>query len=152
MSAASATTKEVLWDHIQTADICPGTETLDQWLSVRWFRVRIGTWAVPMLPIIGYRRSLILHDIHHLVTGYDTTNKGEMEIAAWEIASGGCGRSLFFWLIQLGALLLGLVVCPLRTSAALGTGWHQRNLYRRDPDQLLAMDYKEVVSMVRRCT
>jgi NADPH:quinone reductase-like Zn-dependent oxidoreductase len=36
-----------------------------------------------------------LHDIHHVLTGYDTTWRGKAEIGAWEIASG-CGRHYAF--------------------------------------------------------
>ena len=32
---------------------------------------------------------LILHDINHLLKGYQTNWKGECEVSAWELASGG---------------------------------------------------------------
>lgn len=34
-------------------------------------------------------KALILHDINHLITGYDTNWTGECEVSAWELASGG---------------------------------------------------------------
>jgi ubiquinone biosynthesis protein Coq4 len=37
-----------------------------------------------------------LHDLHHLVTGYPTDWKGELEISAWEIA-GSCRGYVAAW-------------------------------------------------------
>ena len=42
--------------------------------------------------------------------GYSTKLVGELELAAWELASGGCGLNLFFWLDRFLALALGLFV------------------------------------------
>ena len=89
----SASTAEVLWDHIRDDDLCPGATSLAAWREVRWIRARIRGCAVPVLPVLGYRDALLLHDVHHVVTGYGTALPGELELAAWELASGGCASS-----------------------------------------------------------
>ncbi|MFT4538123.1 MAG: hypothetical protein ACI841_000316 [Planctomycetota bacterium] len=91
--------------------------------------------------IIGYREPLILHDLHDVLRGHDTSLIGEIEIAAWELASDGCGASVFFWIIQIGALLLGLTICPRSTYRAFRAGMKHRNLYRSDPDQILGSSF-----------
>lgn len=73
-------------------------------------------------------RAVRVHDIHHVLTGYDTTWSGEAEIAAWELASG-CGRYYAAWVLNLAALAVGLIVCPRRTFAAFRRGRVSENLY-----------------------
>ena len=143
-------TANILWKHVQAADLCPGSRSLDEWLHVRWIRVRVGHWSIPIFPVIGYRDGLILHDVHHVVTGYGTSVVGEIEIAAWELASGGCGWIMLFWIIQIATALLGLIVCPRRTIRAFQAGWSQRNLYLLDAQHVLALDFEEIVRHVRR--
>jgi len=49
--------------------------------------------TVPIKPmLVQQQQRLLLHDVHHLVTGYDTSFRGELELAAWELASPGCAR------------------------------------------------------------
>ena len=97
---------------------------VEDWIGDRWYRIG----GIPVLPLVGkIKHSLILHDVHHLVTGYDTSWTGELELAAWELASGGCGLNLFFWLDRFLALALGLFVCPRRLWRAASRGWKCRN-------------------------
>ena len=142
----------VLWDHVQNRDLCPGTETLDAWLDNRWIRTRIRGRVIPILPVIGYRNSLVLHDVHHVLTGYDTRLSGEIELAAWELASGGCGLSLFFWVDRMFAVLFGVFIVPRRLVRAFRRGWRCRNLYGARGTDVLAMDYDDVVARVDRLT
>ena len=69
-----------------------------------------------------------LHDLHHIVTNYDTSWTGESEIAAWELASG-CRRHWVAWGLNLGALAIGLVIAPRRTWRAFVRGRRSGNLY-----------------------
>ncbi|MFT4538122.1 MAG: hypothetical protein ACI841_000317 [Planctomycetota bacterium] len=46
----SETTANIHWDHILSENSSPGSDSLDDWLNVRWFRMRIRSWSVPMLP------------------------------------------------------------------------------------------------------
>lgn len=73
-------------------------------------------------------RAVRVHDIHHVLTGYDTTWTGEAEIAVWELASG-CGRYYAAWVLNLAAAVVGLVLCPGRMFAAARRGRASDNLY-----------------------
>jgi len=75
------------------------------------------------------RKAVVLHDLHHVATGYKTDWTGEAEISAWEIASG-CGRLWFAWYINLQGMLMGWFVNPGATWRAWVRGRHSRNLYR----------------------
>lgn len=105
-----------------------------------WIRLDVRGVKVPFFPIYGLRDSLILHDLHHMVTGYETTWRGELEVAAWELAAGGCGRRWFFWLDRALFLLLGCAFAPRASLRAFQRGLHCRNLYRLDSQAALAMD------------
>lgn len=77
------------------------------------------------------------HDIHHVLTGYDTTWVGEAEIGGWEIASG-CGRFWAAWALNLQALLVGMVLAPGAVLRGYAWGRRTQNLYHGDfPDSLL---------------
>lgn len=81
-------------------------------------------------------RSVRLHDIHHVLTGYDTSWIGEAEIGAWELASG-CGRHLPAWILNLGAVAIGMLIAPRRTLRAFARGRRSGNLYAREFDEAL---------------
>lgn len=74
------------------------------------------------------RRAVVMHDLHHVATGYGTDWTGEAEISAWEIAAG-CGRFAFAWFINLQGMMMGWVVNPGRTWRAWVRGRHSRSLY-----------------------
>jgi len=73
-------------------------------------------------------RSVRLHDVHHIVAGYDTSWTGEAEIAAWELASG-CKDHYAAWVLNGLALLIGLVIAPLSVRDAWRRGRVTKNLY-----------------------
>ena len=83
-----------------------------------------------------------------MITGYPPTWKGEAEIAGWEIGSGGCRWHLFYWLDRLSFLVLGLVAAPVATWRAFTRGLGNRNLYHRDPEEVLQTDVAELESYV----
>ncbi len=83
-------------------------------------------------------RAVRLHDLHHVVTGYDTTWTGEGEIAAFELASG-CADHYAAWYLNLSALSIGLLLAPSAMLRAFVRGCHAENLYRTSfDDSLLA--------------
>lgn len=143
-------TANALWEHVRSQGICPGKETLEEWLAMRWGEMRVGPWLVPVLPLgRRLRGRLIVHDIHHILTGWDTSYRGEAQLAAWELASGGCGWSLFFWLDRLSFIALGLVLCPVALGAALRRGSREHNLYGFPSRELLATRLEELERFVR---
>jgi hypothetical protein len=94
----------------------------------KWVRLKAGPLTVKFPNTAARVRSVKLHDIHHILTEYDTSWTGESEIGAWEIASG-CGRHSVAWTLNLGAFGIGLVIAPRRTYRAFIRGRHSRNLY-----------------------
>jgi hypothetical protein len=97
----------------------------------RWVKLKIGPIPFWFPNTTARVRAVRLHDLHHLVTGYDTTWTGEAEIAAWEIA-GGCGRHLAAWVLNLDAFAIGLGLAPRFVFQAFLRGCRTRNLYARE--------------------
>ena len=72
--------------------------------------IKFGFFSVPIPNVDGRRNNVYLHDINHVVSGYDTTWKGESAISAWEIASGGWKDIYVIWIMALWAMGLGVVL------------------------------------------
>ena len=99
--------------------------------DARWVTLRAGGIPVLAFPNTAARvRAVRFHDLHHVVTGYDTSWTGEAEIAAWEIATG-CGSFAAAWLLNLGAFAVGLCIAPRAVFRAFARGRHSANLYHR---------------------
>jgi hypothetical protein len=97
--------------------------------DARWVKLRAGGIPVLVFPnTAGRVRAVRLHDLHHVVTGYETTWTGEAEIAAWEIATG-CGSFFAAWVLNLGAFVIGLLIAPRQVFRAFVRGRHSENLY-----------------------
>jgi hypothetical protein len=89
--------------------------------------------------------ALRVHDVHHVLTGYGTDWRGESEIAAWELGSGGGGRFVYAWFIAVFGFVIGLLALPRRTFQAFRRGRVARNLYgHADPMSVLDRDVQEV--------
>jgi len=94
----------------------------------RWVRLKAGPLVFYFPNTAARKRAVKLHDLHHVLAEYETTWRGEAEIAAWEIASG-CGRHVVAWVLNAGAFAIGLLIAPRRTYRAFLRGRHSRNLY-----------------------
>ncbi len=89
-------------------------------------------------------RAVRFHDLHHVVTGYQTDGPGEGEISAWEIGSG-CADYWAAWLLNLGGMPAGCLLAPGRVFRAFVRGRHSANLYRHEYDsELLATSVDEI--------
>ena len=53
--------------------------------NARWFYARLGFIKLPVPNLRQRREAIWLHDLNHLLTGYDTSWTSEGEIAAWEL-------------------------------------------------------------------
>jgi hypothetical protein len=74
------------------------------------------------------RRALLAHDLHHLLTGYPCTLRGECCIAAWEFGAG----KMPHWAASafcMPLILLGLVTSPSATWRAFCRGRRGRSLH-----------------------
>jgi hypothetical protein len=101
----------------------------------RWVVMKLGPVPLPFPNTPARRRVVDLHDVHHLLSGFHTDNPGEGEISAWELGSGGCGRYLAAWGLDLAGLML-IVVWPRRVFSAFRSGRRTRNGYRYDFEAL----------------
>jgi hypothetical protein len=102
--------------------------------------VRLKLWRIPLMfpNTEGRRRAVRYHDLHHVLTEYPTTWRGEFEIAAWEIATG-IGRRWEAWLLDLLGFACGLVVYPRCVYRAFMRGRRSTNLYFEEwDDSMLA--------------
>jgi hypothetical protein len=98
----------------------------EPWTKATFLGIRI---AVPNPP--GHRRGIMLHDLHHVITGFGTDPAGEGEISAWEVGGGLKGLDLYTRSIVVGGVVLGLVVAPRRAIAALRAASKGGNLFSR---------------------
>jgi hypothetical protein len=96
--------------------------------DARWVKVKLGQVPVWFPNTAARRRAVRLHDLHHLATGYETSLVGEAEIGAWELA-GGCEHYAAAWVLNIAAVLLGLLVAPRRLWRAFLRGRQSETLY-----------------------
>lgn len=87
----------------------------------------------------GRKKVVVFHDMHHVLTGYQTSNLGEAEIGAWELGSG-CRAYPVAWVLNTLSLTVGIVQRPSRVFRAFVRGRHCRNLYGGDAEALLARE------------
>ena len=136
--------RSVLNQNIENHGLCPGATTIDQWSNKTWLETHLGDRIVPIFPMWPIRDALSKHDIHHILTGYSTSIKGEAELAAWELASGGCHLNLIFWIDRISFLMIGLLTYPSATLRAIHRGFASKNLFARNLDIVLDSSVDEI--------
>lgn len=104
-----------------------------------WWSCRLGPVSLRLPNFKWRRRALLAHDLHHVLTGYPCTMRGEFQMAAWEFGAGPMphwGATVFC----LPLVLVGLAVTPRRVVRAYRAGRQSRTLHRSDAlDAVLAM-------------
>jgi hypothetical protein len=98
--------------------------------SEKWVKLKAGPVTLYLPNAEGRKRAVRFHDLHHIITGYQTDWAGECEISAYEIG-GGCGPFLWAWYLNSQALLLWPFVAPRRAFQAFVRGRHARTLYHQ---------------------
>lgn len=93
-----------------------------------WVEVKLGPVPFTIRNTAGRVRAVRVHDLHHIVTEYQTDLRGEMEISAWEVATG-CRDFYVAWILNLSGLAFGSMVWPRRTWRAFLRGRRSHNLY-----------------------
>lgn len=101
-----------------------------------WVDFKLGPLPMPFPNTEGRVKAVKFHDLHHVLTGYETNATGEFEISAWEIGAG-CRGMPTAWVINSGGLASGLVSSPRRTFAAYVRGLRSRSLYAEPFEPLL---------------
>lgn len=91
------------------------------------------------LPNFRWRRRAILrHDLHHVLTGYPCSLRGEFQVAAWEFAAGRFPH-VAATLFCLPLVAAGVLWSPRALWQAFLAGRRTRGLYAiADTDALLA--------------
>ena len=125
-----------------------GMPNSDRWLSFRFNQVWVPVFPLFLLPET-VRDIFLIHDAHHLITGYGTDFRGEMELNAWTLASGGYffNGAPWWMLLEDGKALLSailsLIWMPREFLSAFRKGWRQHSLYALDVDTALEMDLED---------
>jgi hypothetical protein len=96
--------------------------------SLDWVPLKLWKLTLKIPNTEGRKKAVRIHDLHHVLTGYQTTWAGESEIAAWELASG-CFQSPAATVLNAGALAVGLLVAPIKVARAWARGRKTTNLY-----------------------
>lgn len=101
-------------------------------------------FSVPNTP--RHRWGIMLHDLHHVATGYGTDPPGEGEISAWELRRGLRPLGLYVGSIVVGGVFLGLVSAPVRTLRAWRAARGRGSLFHRERsyEELLALGLGEL--------
>jgi hypothetical protein len=104
--------------------------------SDRLVKLQLGPVPVYILNSASRVRSVRLHDIHHVLTGYDTDVPGEGEIGAFELGAG-CADHWAAWYLNLNAITIALPFAAGRMLRAFARGRRSRCLYDREWDERL---------------
>ena len=117
--------------------------------SARWFHVRIGPVSIPLPNPPARQRAVFIHDVNHVLTGYNAVfSDGEMSIAAFEVGAG-CGRVWVAWTLNLSLMALGAIVRPGLVLRAFVRGRRSESLYTRD-DSRTALRRMRVAELRRQ--
>lgn len=108
-----------------------------------WGTFVVGKLVIPFPNSPSRVKVLSYHDVHHIVTGYDTSTLGELEISSWEIGAG-CKDYLVSWHFDLMGLAAGLLFIPRRAFRAFVRGRRTRTLFGQDVEALYDRTVGEV--------
>ena len=133
------TIREALSDYLVAKDLAKLGDGPEQWYGGNWFSTSFRGVQIPFFPKFGYRGGLVAHDCHHMLNDFSTDWSGECETAVWELASGGCGKYIIYWIDRIFFMLLAPFIAPARCLRAWRLGYGKKNFYRVDSKLLLAM-------------
>ncbi len=104
--------------------------TLEAPDSSHW-TCKLGPVTLRLPNFVWRQKAIDAHDLHHVITGYPLTLRGEIQLAAWE---WGAGRYPD-WRATLFCsplILLGAMTMPRRTYRAYRRGTRMQSLYPKD--------------------
>ena len=120
----------------------------------KYFKIKLWRLYIPVPNIKARVDAVKIHDIHHLVTEYNALYKGEVEIGAWEIASG-CGRYWVAWILNLSSFFIGILFYRRSLLKGFMDGRHAlTNLYSHSiyNDELLNRTVGELRNEILPCS
>ena len=131
----SLTIKEIISDYYKKNGFDP-----DGGESKSFVKVKIFKGLSFYLPNNDTRKKVILlHDIHHLLTGYSTVLQGEIEISTWELSTG-CTKNWVAFTLNTYAMALGVLFKLKGIWKAWARGRNTRNLYNVNYNKEQLMD------------
>lgn len=107
-----------------------------------WVDFKLGPIPFPFPNTKARVRAVRYHDLHHILTGYDTNYAGELEISGWEIGAG-CKDFAAAWVLNLAGMAGGLFRAPVRTFRAFVRGRHNESLYGLPFEELMGLSVGE---------
>jgi hypothetical protein len=115
-----------------------------RWTGASLFGVRFR-----VLNTARHRVAIMLHDLHHVATGYGTDLVGEGEISAWEARQGLGAVGPYVAGIIVSGALLGLLVAPRRTLEAWRASPRHRSLLHlcSSDARAFAASYERLLAM-----
>lgn len=99
--------------------------------SSKWWYFKVLGFKIYCYNFNWRKRALFTHDLHHVVTGYPCTMKGEMQVATWEFAAGRF-PNIFSNLFCLPLVAAGTLLIPKKTFRAFQCGRQSRSLFAFD--------------------
>lgn len=123
----------------------------DGGVNEKYAWIKFGFFSIPIPNAESRRNNVYLHDVNHIVTGYDTSWKGESAVSAWEIASGGWDSLFIPWLLTLWAMGLGVLFYPTNVLRSFKRGLTMNNaltsrLSKTEIYQLPVSDLRQLLS------
>jgi hypothetical protein len=100
----------------------------DKWTEGSFFGIRV---SIPNTK--HHRWAIMLHDLHHVVTGYGTDIIGEGEISAWEARHSIWALGPYVGGVVLFGALTGALMAPRRMLEAWRDAANVRSLHAMHP-------------------
>lgn len=120
------TVQEAITDHFITYGL-----PADGGYEETWVPLKFGFLTFYIYNSEARKSAVKLHDIHHVITQYEPTPRGEAEISAWELAAGIYNKH-FARIINLGGLFYGAYIYPKTTFRAYVRGKYSSTLYSQN--------------------
>lgn len=98
-------------------------------MKKKWLKFKIGPLPAAIPNTSSMLRAVRVHDLNHVITGYDTNLTGEATISAFEIGAG-CGDYAAAWMINLWGFTYGVFLAPRGLLHAFVRGHRSGSLYR----------------------
>jgi len=87
----------------------------------------IGFLKIPFPNVTARQKILHIHDLNHVLMGFDTSLKGEAQLAALELGSGFPKPYRVGYMYSPFAVIPGLVLCPIKVIKAYFRGRKLKN-------------------------
>jgi len=93
-----------------------------------WWQCRIGPVSLALPNFAWRRRAIAAHDLHHVLTGFPCSMRGECHMASWEF---GAGRMPHWgaYLFCLPLVIAGVVWSPASIFRAFAAGRRSASLH-----------------------